>query len=64
MMSYSGDWIGENVIRFEKAPNNKIMLKVVSYKERSADSSENGLSRIIETNNVQPIYAAFPLKGR
>jgi hypothetical protein len=63
LMSYSGDWIGESVIRFEKAPNNKVMLKMISYKERSSDSSENGLSKIVESNNVHPIYAAFPLKA-
>lgn len=63
LMSYSGDWIGESVIRFEKGPNNKIMLKMVSYKERSTDSSANGLSKLVESNNIQPIYAAFPVKA-
>ncbi|WP_205512785.1 zinc-dependent metalloprotease [Longitalea arenae] len=62
LMSYSGDWIGESVIRFEKAPNNKIMLKMVSYRERSGDSSANGLSKLVESNNIQPIYASFPVK--
>jgi hypothetical protein len=63
LMSYSGDWIGESVIRFEKGGLNKIMLKVISYKERSNDSSANGLSKTLETNNIQPIYAAFPVKA-
>jgi hypothetical protein len=63
LMSYSGDWIGESVIRFEKASINKIMLRVISYKERSMDSSENGLAKTLESNNVQPIYAAFPVKA-
>lgn len=63
LMSYSGDWIGESVIRFEKGSVNKIMLRMISYKERSSDSSANGLSKTLETNNVQPIYAAFPVKA-
>lgn len=63
LMSYSGDWIGENVIRFEKGAVNKIMLKVVSYKERSLDSSEYGFAKMIESNNVLPIYASFPIKA-
>lgn len=63
LMSYSGDWIGESVIRFEKGSVNKIMLKVISYKERSSDSSENGLSKVVDNNNMQPIYASFPVKA-
>jgi hypothetical protein len=63
LMSYSGDWIGESVIRFEKGALNKIMLKVISYGERAEDSSENGLYKAVADNNIQPIYAAFPLKA-
>ena len=63
LMSYSGDWIGESVIRFEKGAINKIMLKVISYRERAEDSSENGLYKIRLDNNLQPIYAAFPVKA-
>jgi len=63
MMTYSGDWIGESVIRFEKGSVNKIMLKVISYTERSEDSSENGLHKAVAENNIQPIYAAFPVKA-
>jgi hypothetical protein len=62
-MSYSGDWIGESVIRFEKGSVNKIMLKVIAYKERAEDSSENGLYKAVAENNMQPIYAAFAVKA-
>jgi hypothetical protein len=65
MIGYSGDWIGESVIRFEKGPLNKIMLKMISYsyRERAEDSSENGLYKAVAENNMEPIYAAFPVKA-
>lgn len=61
--AYSGDQIGEKVIRFEKGNGNKIMLKTVSYKERSADSSANGLYRSLLNNNLQSIQAVFGIKA-
>ena len=62
-MSYAGDWLSENVIRFDKAPGNKMMLKMVSYKERSNDTTENGMAQLISDNNMQPIYASLPVKA-
>ncbi|SDF74720.1 zinc-dependent metalloprotease [Chitinophaga filiformis] len=61
--TYSGDQIGEKVIRFEKGNGNKIMLKTISYKERSADSSANGLYRSLLNNNLQSIQAVFSIKA-
>lgn len=63
LASYSGDQIGEKVIRFEKGKGNRIFLKTISYKERSADSSANGLYRSLMNNNQQSIQAAFPIKA-
>ncbi|PWV56817.1 zinc-dependent metalloprotease [Chitinophaga sp. S165] len=63
MGSYSGDQIGEKVIRFEKGSGNKIFLKTISYKERSADSSANGLYRSLLNNNLQSIQAVFGIKA-
>ena len=63
MMSYAGDWLSENVIRFDKAPGNKMMLKMISYKERSNDTTENGMAQLIADNNMQPIYASLPVKA-
>ena len=60
---YAGDEIGENVIRFEKGPNNKIFVKSISFPDRSKDSTENGLYRSFLNNNVQPIIAAFDIKA-
>ncbi|SHN30687.1 zinc-dependent metalloprotease [Chitinophaga sp. CF418] len=61
--TYSGDQIGEKVIRFEKGNGNKIFLKTISYKERSADSSANGLYRSLLNNNLQSIQAVFGIKA-
>jgi len=61
--SYPGDEIGESVIRWEKMPGNKIALKTISYKERSCDSSENGLYRSLQNSNFPSIQAAFPVKA-
>jgi hypothetical protein len=58
---YAGDQIGENVIRFEKGPNNKILLKTVSYSERSKDST--GMYFSVLNSNIQPILASFDIKA-
>ena len=60
---YAGDQIGENVIQFERGPNNKMFVKSISYPDRSIDSSENGLYHSFLNNNVQPIIAAFDIKA-
>ena len=60
---YAGDEIGENVIQFERGPNNKMFVKSISYPDRSIDSSENGLYHSFLNNNVQPIIAAFDIKA-
>jgi Domain of unknown function (DUF5118)/Domain of unknown function (DUF5117) len=36
---YGGDQIGQNVIRFEKGPNNKVFLRNISYAEYAKDST-------------------------
>ncbi|MBS1662545.1 MAG: zinc-dependent metalloprotease [Bacteroidetes bacterium] len=63
MMGYAGDEIGNNVIRFERGPSNKVFLKVISYGERSKDSSESGMYRSVLNSSVQPIMASFEIKA-
>lgn len=60
-LGYAGDQIGENVIRFEKGPSDKIFLKTISYSERSKDST--GMYFSVLNSNVQPIMAAFDIKA-
>ena len=59
---YAGDQVGQNVIRFEKGPNNKIFLRNVSFAEYSKDST-SPMFTAVNKSNVQPIAAAFDIKS-
>lgn len=59
---YAGDDINENVIRFEKGPNNKIFLRNISFSVYSKDSSKP-MYKTVQNSNVQPIAAAFDIKA-
>jgi hypothetical protein len=63
MMGYGGDQIGENVVRFERGPSNKIFLKNISYQEMSRDSTPDGMYKSVLNSNVQPIVASFDVKA-
>lgn len=58
MAGYGGDQINENVIRFEKGPNNNVFLKNISFSERSRDSTQ-AMFQSVMNSNIQPIAAAF-----
>ena len=60
---YAGDQIGENVLRFEKGPNNKIFLRKISFRESASDTSDNGMYRSVINSNLQPIVSAFDIKA-
>lgn len=62
MMGFSGDIIGENVIRFEKGPNHRIFLKNISYADVSKDSTQPMFTSV-SNSNLQPIVAAFDVKA-
>jgi hypothetical protein len=59
---YGGDQIGQNVIRFEKGPNNKIFLRNISFAEYSKDSS-SAMFTAVTKSNIQPIAASFDIKS-
>ncbi len=59
---YAGDQIGNNVVSFEKGPNNKIFLKKISFDEMSRDSSRP-MYQAVMNSNVQPIVASFDIKA-
>jgi hypothetical protein len=63
VFSYAGTQIGQAVIRWDRLTEDKIFLRSLSFGERSADSSSNGLYRNIQNNNMPPIEAAFPIKA-
>ena len=59
---YAGDQIGQNVIRFEKGPNNRIFLRSISYAEYAKDSA-SPMFTAVSKSNIQPIAAAFDIKA-
>ena len=63
MLGYAGDQVGESEIRFSKGPSNKLFIRLMSYFERSNDSSANGMYRAVTASNLQPIQAAFDIKA-
>ena len=58
---YAGDQIGDNVIRFEKGPSNKLFIKNISYKV-NPDSTKQ-MFRSVQNSNIQPIALAFDVKA-
>ncbi|WP_246008117.1 zinc-dependent metalloprotease [Chitinophaga lutea] len=62
MFGFGGDQINENVIRFEKGPNNRIFLKNISFAERSKDSTQPMYVSVMNSN-IQPIVASFDVKA-
>ncbi|HEX2630621.1 MAG TPA: zinc-dependent metalloprotease [Chitinophagaceae bacterium] len=62
MFGYAGDYIGENVIRFEKGPDDKLFIRRVSYVDIAKDSSENGMYRSVFNSSFFPIVASFDIK--
>ncbi len=59
---YGGDQIGQNVIRFEKGPNDKIFLRTISYAEYAKDST-SPMFTAVSKSNVQTIAASFDVKS-
>lgn len=60
-LGYAGDQISDNVITFEKGPNNKIFLRSISYQEVGRDSA--GMYQSVRNSNLQPIAASFDIKA-
>lgn len=59
---YAGDEINENVIRFEKGPNNKLFVRNISYSVYSRDTS-GAMYKSVMNSNIQPISVAFDIKA-
>ena len=59
---YAGDEINENVIRFERGPNNKIFLRKISFTVYAKDSTKP-MYKSVMNSNIQPIAAAFDVKA-
>jgi hypothetical protein len=59
---YAGDEVGQNVIRFEKGPGDKIFLRKMSYSEYAPDST-SAMFQSVTNSNLQPIAEAFDVKA-
>lgn len=61
-LGYAGDQISDNVISFERGPNNRIFLRSISYQEVGRDST-GGMYQSVLNSNLQPIVASFDVKA-
>lgn len=62
LFGYAGDEINQNVIRFEKGPNNKIFLRTISYSVYARDTA-GAMYKSVMNSNIQPITAVFEIKA-
>jgi len=59
---YGGDQVGQNVIRFDKGPNNRMFLRTISYAVYAKDSTSPMFSSVANSN-LQPISFSFDIKA-
>jgi hypothetical protein len=59
---YGGEELNRQVIRFEKAPGDKILIRAVGFYNISPDSSKS-IFQAVANSNVDPIVAAFEVKS-
>lgn len=60
---YSGDQIGQNVIKFEKGPNNRVFIRNISFAEYAKDST-SPMFTAVTRSNIQQIAASFEIKAQ
>ena len=61
-VGYAGDQISQNVISFEKGPNDKVFLRSISYVDYAKDST-SAMYKTVMRNNVNAIEQAFDIKA-
>ncbi|MBD0331162.1 MAG: DUF5118 domain-containing protein, partial [Chitinophagaceae bacterium] len=59
---YGGEEANENVLRFERGPENKVYLRTTLNIVSSPDSTKP-IYRAVKNSNVDPIAAAFDIKA-
>ncbi len=60
--SYGGEKENEQTIRFEKGPDNKLFLRVMTIVSIARDSTQP-IARAVRNSNLDPIAAAFEIKA-
>ncbi|HEX4959082.1 MAG TPA: zinc-dependent metalloprotease [Lacibacter sp.] len=58
---YAGDIINNNVIRFDKGPNNRMFLRRISFDQRA--SNQEGMYKAVLNSSTQPIMQAFTVSA-
>ena len=59
---YGGELANQQVVRFEKGPENKVFMRVVTVISVANDSSQP-IFRAVRNSNLDPIAAAFEIKS-
>lgn len=59
---YAGDQIAQNLIKFEKGPQDKIFIRSISYQDYASDSTSQMYQSVMR-NNTQAIVQAFDIKA-
>jgi hypothetical protein len=61
-LTYSGDPISQKVVWFERGPNNKIFIRIVSHSKMVKDSTSS-MYTAVNNSNIFPISTAFDIKA-
>ncbi len=61
-LGYAGDEVGQNIIRFEKGPAQKVFIRTISFSEYAKDSSSS-MFQAVSKSNLQPIAMSFDIKA-
>lgn len=59
---YAGDQIAQNLIKFEKGPQDKIFIRSISYQDYASDSTSQMYQSVMR-NNTQAIVQSFDIKA-
>jgi hypothetical protein len=59
---YGGEQINEQVIRFERRPDDRVLLRAMDYINVNTDSTQP-IYKAVKTSNVEPIVASYDIKA-
>lgn len=59
---YGGEQANRQVLRFERGPDNRVLMRAVQYINVGADSTQP-IFKAVQNSNVQPIAAVFDVKA-
>lgn len=61
-IGYAGDQIAQNLIKFEKGPQDRIFIRSISYQDYASDSTSQMYQSVMR-NNTQAIVQSFDIKA-